>query len=247
MNQSKENFNSSYKQEYSENGGDDSSYRTQLLESKMVRKKAEEDAQLLANRIALLQLEEKRAMKKIEETKKKAKEIMELKNRNLQQQREKEELRRQKEEEDMRKLVQNKTFKEQVKVNQENNRNQLMRRLKDDVELMRKTKQDIKEQASQAKDEEYVKNAQIANQIRIKEKEMQLKKKKTLEEIKQKARLEYENKIEQELLLKEKTDELIARLEQQEMELIQRLQNTQSLQKEAFDDLEKALSVNPGK
>jgi len=41
----------------------------------------------------------------------------------------------------MRKLVQNKTFKEQVKVNQENNRNQLMRRLKDDVELMRKTKQ----------------------------------------------------------------------------------------------------------
>jgi len=58
----------------------------------MIRKKAEEDAQLLANRIALLQLEEKRAMKKIEETKKKAKEIMELKNRNLQAQREKEEV-----------------------------------------------------------------------------------------------------------------------------------------------------------
>ncbi len=58
----------------------------------MIRKKAEEDAQLLANRIALLQLEEKRAMKKIEETKKKAKEIMELKNRNLQIQREKDEV-----------------------------------------------------------------------------------------------------------------------------------------------------------
>lgn len=56
----------------------------------MLRKKAEEDAQLLANRIALLQLEEKKAHKKIEETKKKAKEIMELKNRNLQAQREKE-------------------------------------------------------------------------------------------------------------------------------------------------------------
>jgi len=56
----------------------------------MIRKKAEEDAQLLANRIALLQLEEKKAMKKIEETKKKAKEIIELKNRNLQAQRERE-------------------------------------------------------------------------------------------------------------------------------------------------------------
>ena len=56
----------------------------------MIRKKAEEDAQLLANRIALLQLEEKRAMKKIEETKSKAKEIMSLKSRNLQMQKEKE-------------------------------------------------------------------------------------------------------------------------------------------------------------
>ena len=38
----------------------------------------------------------------------------------------------------------------------------------------------------------------------------------------------------------------IAKLEQQEMELIQRLQNTQTMQKQAFDDLEKALSVDPG-
>jgi hypothetical protein len=37
----------------------------------------------------------------------------------------------------------------------------------------------------------------------------------------------------------------IAKLEQQEMELIQRLQNTQTMQKQAFDDLEKALSVDP--
>jgi len=248
MNQSasKENFNPSIENEYMENGKEDSAYRTQLLESKMIRKKAEEDAQLLANRIALLQMEEKRAMKKIEDTKKKAKEIMDLKSRNLQMQREKEQMRKQKEEEDMRKMMQNKSSKEQVKVNQENNRNQLLRRLKDDVELMRKTKQDLKEQTLHAKDEDYVKNAQIANQVRNKEKELQMKKRKQLEEVKQKAREEYESKIEQELLLKEKTDELITRLEQQEMELIQRLQNTQSLQKEAFDDLERALSVNPG-
>jgi len=241
---SKDNFNTS---SYKNVDNEDSAYRTQLLESKMIRKKAEEDAQLLANRIALLQQEEKRAMKKIEETKKKAKEIMDLKNRNLQAQKEREQLRKQKDEEDMKKMMQNKASKDQVKINQETNRNQLLRRLKDDVELMRKTKHDIKEQSIQTKDEEYIKNAQIANHIRNKEKELQMKKKKQLEEIKNKARIEYETKIEQELLLKEKTDDLISRLEQQEMELIQRLQNTQSLQKEAFDDLEKALSVNPGK
>ena len=41
----------------------------------------------------------------------------------------------------MRKAMQNKVVKEQVKINQENNRNQLLKRLKNDVDLMRKTKQ----------------------------------------------------------------------------------------------------------
>jgi len=213
----------------------------------MIRKKAEEDAQLLANRIALLQLEEKKAMKKIEETKKKAKEIIELKNRNLQSQKEREHMKKQKEEEEIKKLIQNKSVKEQVKINQENNRNQLLRRLKDDVELMRKTKQDMKEQTLSQKDEDYMKNVEVVNSIKNKEREAQIKKQRQLEEVKQRARIEYENKINQELLLKDKTDDLIARLEQQEMELIQRLQNTQTLQKEAFDDLEKALSVVPGR
>ena len=63
--------------------------KQQLTESKILRKKAEEDAQLLANRIALLQLEEQKAMRKVEETKKKADEIMKQKNRNLEAQKQK--------------------------------------------------------------------------------------------------------------------------------------------------------------
>lgn len=42
----------------------------------------ERDAQLLANRIALLKQEEMKTWKKIEETKKRAAEIMRLKQRN---------------------------------------------------------------------------------------------------------------------------------------------------------------------
>ncbi len=53
-----------------------------LDEAKKARKKMEDDAKLLANRIALLESEEKRALKKIQETKKKAEEIMSLKQRN---------------------------------------------------------------------------------------------------------------------------------------------------------------------
>lgn len=43
-----------------------------LVATRMNKKKAADDAKLLSNRIALLKLEEKKAWKKIEETKKRA-------------------------------------------------------------------------------------------------------------------------------------------------------------------------------
>ena len=47
-----------------------------LILSKMDRKRAEEDAKILANRIALLKLEEQKTWKKIEETKNKARQVI---------------------------------------------------------------------------------------------------------------------------------------------------------------------------
>lgn len=47
-----------------------------LAEAKALRKQTEEDAQLLANRIALLRQEQSKAEKKIEETQLKAKNIL---------------------------------------------------------------------------------------------------------------------------------------------------------------------------
>ena len=49
---------------------------------KKARKQIETDAQILANRIALLKQEELRSWKKIEETKKKAREVYTLKRKN---------------------------------------------------------------------------------------------------------------------------------------------------------------------
>jgi hypothetical protein len=50
---------------------------TPLLETKYNRKRAETDLQLLANRIALLKLEEQKALQKVHETKSRAEEILE--------------------------------------------------------------------------------------------------------------------------------------------------------------------------
>ena len=52
------------------------------MEAKLLKKKIEDDAKLLENRIALLEMEEKKSKKKIEETKQKAEEIKMLKLRN---------------------------------------------------------------------------------------------------------------------------------------------------------------------
>merc|ERR1712203_1011198 len=59
-----------------------SQMQANLTSAKESRKRAELDAQLLANRIALLKQEEEKAWKKIEETRKRAHEITELRNQN---------------------------------------------------------------------------------------------------------------------------------------------------------------------
>eukprot|EP00349_Pseudokeronopsis_sp_Brazil_P000197 CAMPEP_0202959850 /NCGR_PEP_ID=MMETSP1396-20130829/4032_1 /ASSEMBLY_ACC=CAM_ASM_000872 /TAXON_ID= /ORGANISM="Pseudokeronopsis sp., Strain Brazil" /LENGTH=101 /DNA_ID=CAMNT_0049678673 /DNA_START=35 /DNA_END=340 /DNA_ORIENTATION=- len=63
-----------------EGNGEEGTYR--LADQRQQRKKAEDDVKLLANRIQLLKMEEKKAWKKIEETKKKAREIMQVRQRN---------------------------------------------------------------------------------------------------------------------------------------------------------------------
>lgn len=53
-----------------------------LKNTKKERVKVEKDAELLANRIALLKQEEMRTWKKIEETRKRAKDVLEMKKNN---------------------------------------------------------------------------------------------------------------------------------------------------------------------
>lgn len=55
--------------------GTSHAFKSRLLMAKETRKAAEQDAQILANRIALLKLENERAWKKIEQTKKRAEEL----------------------------------------------------------------------------------------------------------------------------------------------------------------------------
>lgn len=58
------------------------------------------------------------------------------------------------------------------------------------------------------------------------------------------ARQQVEEKMMREEQARLEHEAMVARMEQEELELIQRLQNTQLLQKAAYEDLEHALSGN---
>ena len=62
---------------------DDETLHRKLVAAKIARKRAEEDLKLLSNRINLLKQEENRAYKKIDQTRKKATEIVQQRKRNL--------------------------------------------------------------------------------------------------------------------------------------------------------------------
>lgn len=79
-----------------------------LAEQRATKKRAQDDVKLLANRIALLKLEEKKAWKKIDETKKKAVEIMKVRQRNKETRTEKQIIQAQREQEDRERAHRNK-------------------------------------------------------------------------------------------------------------------------------------------
>ncbi len=75
-----------------------------LRETRVNKKKAADDAKLLANRIALLKMEEKKAWKKIQETKRKAEQVMQVRQRNEEDRARRDEIRRMREQEEEERL-----------------------------------------------------------------------------------------------------------------------------------------------
>lgn len=60
----------------------------------------------------------------------------------------------------------------------------------------------------------------------------------------QAQRAAIERKIAEETRVREEREADVARMEQEELELIQKLQNTQLMQRDAYDSLENALAGN---
>eukprot|EP01017_Pseudomicrothorax_dubius_P025912 TRINITY_DN2846_c0_g1_i1.p1 TRINITY_DN2846_c0_g1~~TRINITY_DN2846_c0_g1_i1.p1 ORF type:complete len:276 (-),score=67.78 TRINITY_DN2846_c0_g1_i1:193-1020(-) len=219
--------------------------QTKLWEAKVLRKKVEEDARLLQNRIKLLQFEEKRAAKKIDETRKKAKEVMQLKSRNLQVNRQKEEWRSSRIQAEIRKSEQNRLAREAVRQSVEANKSELRRRIIAEVEEVRRQKTDNREQRYLNKANIRARNEVLISGVKDQERRLEEKKKRLAEEKKGLAGRELEDRLQQEESARRGKEAEIAKLERVEVELIQRLQHTQNVQKEALRELQDALGASP--
>ena len=196
------------------------------------RRAAEHDAQMLANRIRLLECEEMRTHRKIEETRERARQLMKI----------------YQEQEDIRRLYQ------QVKDSRRKDLNALRARNRKFREAMKLSKEDIENSIRQAKREsaqlvrqeskantfkrgKYFSKFHQANNRRALEVKHSHQQTRSRLQLYQDSRLDqaragYLARIQEENRLKRKKEQDIVKMESIEASLIRRLQDTQQVQKQ---------------
>ena len=103
--------------QYTQEGAQYDQVRRKLAEAKLARKNAEEDAKMLKNRINMLRMEQEKATKKIEDTHKKALDIVSIKQQNISVQEKKLEQQIKKKKDTEQKTLSNKSKKEMTMYN----------------------------------------------------------------------------------------------------------------------------------
>lgn len=210
--------------------------RSSLHETMKARKEAQRDVQLLLNRINLLKNEEAKALRSVAVSRTKANLLSDVKLLSQSRENEHKELRRLREAQASVNHERNKYLREVARVSREKSRTQLEKsRSVLAFESRKALRAQIEERLSVEKAErdeiqrrtEAIKQQRIASRQRIE-----------TERIERLRSLhnEFEKKMNEEKLRKHDSEELIQKLEKEEMELIKRLQKAQKLQTQVYDD-----------
>lgn len=220
-----------------EDNGNEATNR--FLNAKASRKKIELDAMALKNRILLLENEENKVMKKIEETKRKALQIIEIKARNRDHEQEQTAWRNWNQEtiEQRHEMVERERSDLQKAVDIQ--REEYLFETKAKADETKNNLQKLRERYKIQKKEEHIHNIQSVNNIRLFEKELESSKRYMLEQIQSQARTRYESSIMQEERKKDSVLGEIDNLERKEQTLIARLKITQTQHQNAMTDLDR--------
>jgi len=221
----------------------DNMQRGNLTAAKESRKRAELDAQLLANRIALLKQEQMKAQKRIDETKNRASEIMALRVQNEKKVLAKEEYYRSKWESIRAMQAQNAYMRDKQKANKEAVKQALETSKKSQVASL---KYNSKMHLQQKKEREVMEkeNNMLRTALIKKQKEEGSRRRVMANSTKlEQCRYDYEARMATEEMMRARTEALVAQMEKEEMELIGKLQLTQTQQRQAYEELEAALGA----
>eukprot|EP01032_Pedospumella_encystans_P021291 gene21291-24161_t len=219
----------------------DTGVTNDMLDAKLTRKRAESDLQLLSNRIALLKLEELKALHKVNETKQRADEIAQIKKRKEDVVKERmqktladenrirnTQIRAQAErEERLRKL-------HTSKLNADHSKRALVEEVKQEK---RRLSQVLQQGRSLSEQDKYVR----AQEVRERRQAMQLERERQRQEKEQHAQMMYMQKMAEEAARRREAETRMGNLEREEKELISRLRKTQEMQEKAYAALQKSL------
>jgi len=214
-----------------------------LSQMKQERKKAEENAKLLDNRLNLLKSEEIKTLKNIELTKKKANDKFQnlqflLQNKNI-----KNEAKKKKEKDLIQKKQQNKLMILKIKNNTAMNKAKLKKQIEEEAKLLKIQKIYNKQLISFLNEEKMNANKAKCNNIKSEKNFFNEKKRMNNIEKKRKLREELEKKLIEEYKLKEDAENKRLKAEKEESEIIKKLQNTTQLQQNIKNEYEK-MNIN---
>jgi len=217
--------------------------RGNLTAAKETRKRSELDLQLLMNRVALLKSENEKAQKRITETKQRATDIMSLRVANEKKAVAKEKYYRDKWNSVKSAQAQNAFRRDKQKAQMELVSNCMKAAKASQVQALKQKSADHlmhkKEREHQEQEANRLRAAMIKKQ---KDEGLKVRDHSRQEKLRD-ANLDYEARVATEEMLRVKTEALVAQMEKEEMELISKLQLTQTQQRQAYEELESALGA----
>lgn len=205
------------------------------------KKQAANDAQLLMNRIALLQKEEERARKKIDQTKERATEIISMRDEN--ERRMRAYIEASSEEKALQRELQerNKEMEIETKRALAMQSQRILHKRKEDAHVLNQEKRNLTRQLIKEQENELRMKQQRREEVRRMEEEARARREHEKREQDRRLREMLEAKAAAEEAEARRAEKLVKALEKKEREWMTKLQEAQSIQEAAFGHLEYAL------
>lgn len=222
-----------------------------LGDARLARKSAELEVKALENRILLLKKEEEKAKQKLSQTKKRAEEIIKLREEALERKKETAKLRSSNQDgfvsNDPEVIKKRFIEKELSKAARRRNLKEAFESKRAGAIEFRSEKKRFEDSALEQKKEMQDEAKRKKEAIKIEREEAARKIKLEKERLREQAREEYNRKIEEEKETAKELERKAKKLQELEVEMMKRLQHTQDIQRKAYDELEGALSTKAKK